>query len=96
MRLALFASTPRTTAPNLVAVQDEALSVLPTVLVCPLKAGIALTAARVEMHWHGKRLIACPDLTRPISRTTLRLMGALDDAASGLIMERFLKLLARD
>ena len=95
MRLALYASNMRATTPNLVALQDEALSALPTVLVCPLKAGVALTAVRVEVHWRRDRLIACGELIRPIRRTALRPMGALDEATSKLIMERFLKLLAR-
>lgn len=95
MRLALYASNARATTPNLIALQDEALSALPTVLVCPLKADVALTAARVAVHWHAEKLIACTDLARPIRRTALRPMGALDDATSALIMERFLKLLAR-
>lgn len=95
MRLALYASTPRATAPNLVAVQDEVFGALPTVLVCPLKAGLALTAVRAEVFWEGKTLVACPELTRPIRRPALRFLGRLDDLTSRLVMERFQSLLAR-
>lgn len=95
MRLALYSSVPKSEVPNLVALQDEAFAALPTVLVCPLKAGIALTPLRVEALWGGRTLIACTELARPIRRTALRPMGMLDEAASGLIMERFLRLLAR-
>lgn len=95
MRLALYASIPKLQSPNLVALQDEALTALPTVLVCPLKSGIALTALRVEIPWDGNTLIACCDLARPIRRAVLRPMGWLDAARSETIMERFLDLLAR-
>jgi mRNA-degrading endonuclease toxin of MazEF toxin-antitoxin module len=96
VRLALYASTPTATTPNLVALQDETFAALPTVLVCPLKAGIALTALRVEMTAGGETLIVCTELARPIRRTALRRMGELDEKTSGLVMERFLQLLARD
>lgn len=95
MRLALYSSVPKSTAPNLVALQDEALAALPTVLVCPLKAGIALTALRVEVRWGQDKLVACTELARPIRRTALRPFGRLDDALSREIMARFRQLLAR-
>lgn len=95
MRLGLYASTPRSSVPNLVALQDEVLVILPTVLVCPLKPDAALTALRAEVPWHDQKLIACTDLARPIRRTALRPMGQLDDAVSRIVMERFLRLLAR-
>lgn len=95
MKLALYSSVPRSDAPNLVALQDEALAAVPTVLVCPLKAGVALTALRAEVSWGGQVLIACTELARPIRRTALRPMGWLDDAASRAIMDRFHRLLAR-
>ncbi len=95
MRLALYASTPRSTVPNLVALQDEALAALPTVLVCPLKAGVVLTAIRAQVPWGKEKLIVCTDLARPIRRAALRPMGHLDAATSQNVMERFLQLLAR-
>jgi mRNA-degrading endonuclease toxin of MazEF toxin-antitoxin module len=95
VRLALYNSTPRGTAPNLVGLQDEAFATLPTVLVCPLKAGISVTAFRAEVSWASETLVACTDLTRPIRRTALRPIGHLDDATSRLILERFQRLLAR-
>jgi hypothetical protein len=95
MRLALYASVPDAVAPNLVALQDEALTALPTVLVCPLRPGVALTSLRVEVPWANQSLVACTDLARPIRRSVLRPMGRLDPVLSGAIMERFLHLLAR-
>ncbi len=95
MRLALYASVSDFAVPNLVALQDEALAALPTVLICALKPGIVLTALRVEVPWGGQSLVACSDLARPIRRTVLRPMGWLDAALSQAIMERFLSLLAR-
>jgi len=95
LKLALYSSVPKGEVPNLVALQDEALAALPTVLVCPLKSGIALTPLRVGVRWGSQTFIACTDLTRPIRRTMLRALGTLDDATSQLIMERFLRLFAR-
>lgn len=95
MRLALYASVPKIEHPNLVALQDEALSALPTVLVCPCKRDIFITGIRFELLWKGEKLIVCPDLARPIRRTSLRPMGWLDAARSEAIMDRFLQLLAR-
>lgn len=47
MKLALYASTPAATTPNLVALQDETFAALPTVLVCPeLARPIRRTALR--------------------------------------------------
>jgi hypothetical protein len=95
MRLGLYASTPRAAGPNLVSLQDEALTFLPTVLVCPLKPAAAATDLRAEINWRDQRLIACTDLARPIRRTALRLIGHLDDAESRRVMGRFFLLLAR-
>lgn len=95
MRLALYSSVAGATLPNLVALQDEGLLALPTVLVCPLKGGIALTSLRVEVPWSGKPLIACPELARPIRRTALHAKGSLEEKFSHQIMERFQLLLAR-
>lgn len=64
MRLALYASVPEIAMPNLVALQDEALTALPTVWVCPLKSGIVVTALRVEVPWGNQLLIACSDLAQ--------------------------------
>lgn len=94
MRLALYSSVPDAAAPNLIALQDEALTALPTVLVCPLKPRIARTSLRVEIPGEKESLIACCDLARPIRRTALRQMGWLDPRFSREVMERFLALLA--
>jgi hypothetical protein len=85
----------RSEAPNLIALQHEAFDDLPTVLVCPLKAGMPLTIFRVEVAWNGFSLIACPDLARPIRREALRFLGRLEDSPSRQIMIRLRTLLAR-
>ena len=95
MKLALYSSLPKGTAPNLLALQDEALGALPTVLVCPLKTGLGMTALRLEIRWGDLVLIACPELARPIRRTALRPLGWLDAELSRQVMERFLMLLAQ-
>lgn len=81
--------------PNLLALQDESLAALPTVLVCPLKEGMELTALRVEVRWGEAVLVACPELARPIRRTALRPLGWLDTGLSAQVIHRFLMLLAR-
>ena len=95
MRLALYSSVSRSDAPNLVSIQDERLDFLPTVLVCPFRRGAELTDFRVEAPWHDSTFIACPDLTRPIRRTGLRLMGHLDETSSQAIVSTLQHLLAR-
>lgn len=95
MRLALYASTTGTAEPNLVAIQDERLGALPSVLVCPLKRGMALTALRVEVQWRNELLTACPELTRPIRRTALHPKGWLDESHSLEIMSCVQRLLAK-
>lgn len=95
MRLALYSSVAGRAFPNLVALQDESLSALPTILVCPLKAQIALTDVRLEISWGDESFIACPELTRPIRRAGLHPKGLLDSENSREIMARFLLLLAR-
>jgi hypothetical protein len=95
MRLAAYSSVPNSALPNLIALQDERLSALPTVLVCPLKSDIALTALRVKLQWAGQTMIACPELARPIRRTALHLKGWINEEHSREIMERLHLLLAR-
>lgn len=95
MRLTAYSSIAGAALPNLIALQDERLAALPTVLVCPLKGGIALTSLRVEIPWAGKSLIACPELARPIRRMALHPKGWIDQGRSREIMERFHLILAR-
>lgn len=95
MRLAAYSSVAGAVLPNLVALQDEKLAALPTVLVCPLKAGLALTSLRVEVVWRGESLVACPELARPIRRTALHPKGWIDEEHSREIIERLQLLLAR-
>ena len=94
MRLALFSSRTVDASPNLVAIQNPALDMLPTVLVCPIQEFATLTDARVAMTWQGRNLTVLCDLARPINRKTLRLVGELDDATSQRIIETFISLLA--
>lgn len=94
MRLAAYSSTAADT-PNLVGLQDEGLTALPTVLVCPLKAGIAMTALRVGVPWARETLVACPELARPIRRSALALKGWINEPQSTQIINRLKLLLAR-
>lgn len=95
MRLALYRSAPGKNLPNLIALQDENLAALPTVLVCPLKAGLTLTDLRVQIVLGDRGLVACPELARPIRRTALRFVGLLDSEHSAEVMARFQLILAR-
>ena len=94
MRLPLYSSTSRSETPNLAGLQDEAMHRIPTVLVCPLRTGLKLTHARLEIEHEKSTLIACPDLVRPIRRTALRFIGRLNEVHSREIMRLFLGLLA--
>ena len=95
MRLTLYSSVPNATTPNLVALQDELLSALPTVLVCPLRADMEMTTLRVRIRLKGQVLVALPELVRPIRRTALRPMGLLAPEASKQVMERLQLILAQ-
>lgn len=95
MELSLYSSAADNLFPNLVALQDDLLTALPTVLVCPLKAEMEMTALRVEVALSGQILIAIPELVRPIRRGGLRFMGKLDAETSHEIMERLKMLLAQ-
>ena len=93
MRFQLYTSKPRAVAPNLVALQHPGLAALPTVLVCPLRAGMSRTPVRVEVRWNEKRFIVACDLIRPVNRQLLRAVGELDEATSRAILSTFLRLL---
>jgi hypothetical protein len=95
VNLTLYSSVLRRETPNLASVQDEIFDGLPTVLVCPLKAGMPQTAFRVAVDWHGTALVACPDLTRQIRRGALRRIGLLDEHASREIIFQLRRILAR-
>jgi len=94
MRLRLYSSVAKADMPNLVALQDEILDGLPTVLVCPFRTDQKKTVFRVEVNWDGKTFVACPELTRPIHRKGLRPLGQLSESASRAIMHDFFNLLA--
>ena len=95
MRLQLYTSKPGTSDPNLVALQHPCLAALPTVLVCPLRAGMSRTPVRVEVRWRGKSFIVACDLIRPVNRKLLRAIGEFDDGTSQAILSTFLQLLSR-
>jgi hypothetical protein len=81
--------------PNLVALQDEALNFLPTVLVCPFQRRQELTVFRAEVIWNDHVYVVCTDLTRPIRRTALSGVGDLGEEDSARVMRTFTSLLAR-
>jgi mRNA-degrading endonuclease toxin of MazEF toxin-antitoxin module len=93
MRLQLYTSKTGAIDPNLVALQHPSLAALPTVLVCPVRAGISRTPVRVEIRWGEKSFMVACDLIRPVNRKLLRPMGELDDATSQAIFSTFLRLL---
>ncbi len=93
MRLQLYTSKPGATDPNLVALQHPGLAALPTLLVCPLRPGMALTPLRVETFWSRRSFVVACDLIRPINRKVLRLIGELDESASEVILATLLRLL---
>ena len=93
MRLQLYTSKPGAIDPNLVALQHPGLTALPTILVCPLRAGMSRTPVRVEIRWNGKLFIVACDLIRPVNRKLLRAMGELDEATSRAILSTFSRLL---
>jgi hypothetical protein len=93
MKLQLFTSKPGAADPNLVSLQHPGLAALPTILVCPLRPGVALTPLRVEIFLGGRSFVVACDLIRPINRQLLRPMGELDESASRMILATFLRLL---
>jgi len=94
MRLKLYSSHSPRDFPHLVAVQHPSLDILPTVLVCPLKTGEALTEVRTTLNWKGESFIVLCDLLRPIHRQTLTEIGDVDEKTSNAIIEKVLTLLA--
>jgi hypothetical protein len=94
MNLPLFSSRAAHPAPNLVGIQHPALDMLPTILVCPIKEGEAMTSVRTTLDWQGQSYTVLCDLARPINRHALRLVSDLDAVTSQRIIETFLTLLA--
>lgn len=94
MKLRLYSSKPGAPDPNLVSLQHPGLTALPTILVCPMRSGIALTPLRIEISWDGKSFVVACDLIRPINRKLLRPIGELEKAASQAILATFVRLLA--
>ena len=95
MKLQLFSSRTGVSAPNLVAIQDAELEMMPTVLVCPLRSDELLTPVRVEVIAAGRRCVVLCELARPIHRRVLVAAGQLDDADSRRVMNAFQMLLAK-
>ena len=93
MKLSRWRAEPGSVDPNLVALQHPGLVALPTVLVCPVRAGLSRTPVRVEIRWGGKSLIVACDLMRPVNRKLLRAVGELDEGTSQAILSTFLRLL---
>ena len=94
MKLQLYTSKAAETVPNVVSLQHAGLVALPTILVCPLRSGLALTPLRVEVVWRGEYYTVACDLIRPIRREVLRALGELDERTSRTVIETFLRLLA--
>ena len=94
MKLRLYSSIGQET-PNLVSLQAEDLDYLPTVLVCPIKEGVPETVVRAQFVWQGTTFTALWGLVRPIRRQALRPIAWLDENTSHLVMQRFLRLLAK-
>jgi len=81
-------------SPNVVGIQNPALEMLPTVLVCPIKEGEAMTNIRTALDWQGKRYTVLCELARPINRKALKYVGELDPETSERIIDAFVKLIA--
>ena len=96
MRLPLYCSASKGTAPNLVGLQHPALHSLPTQLVCPLGPDISLTPLREKILIAEKEYVVACDLIRPINRNTLRPMGELDPETSARIIQTFQLVLAQE
>jgi mRNA-degrading endonuclease toxin of MazEF toxin-antitoxin module len=94
MRLPLYTSKTGAVDPNLIALQHPSLAALPTVLVCPVHAGISRTPVRVEIRWGEKSFMVACDLIRPVNRKLLRPIGELDEATSEAILSTFKRLLS--
>jgi hypothetical protein len=95
VRLRLYSSKLGTDEPNLVAIQDERLSSLPTVLVCPLRSDLAMTPLRPTLSLEGKGYVVACDLARPINRKALHPVGWAESEDSQRIIATFHRLLAR-
>jgi hypothetical protein len=96
MNLPLYSSTAELAHPNLVALQHPGLAGLPTQLVCPVRENLSLTPLRVKFQWNGNEYVVACDLLRPINTSALKLVGALDSAASAEILRTFQLLLATE
>jgi hypothetical protein len=95
VRLRLYSSKLGSDEPNLIAIQDERLSSLPTVLVCPLRSNLAMTPLRRVLSLEGKEYVVACDLARPINRKALHSVGWAESTDSQRIMTTFHRLLAR-
>jgi hypothetical protein len=94
VKLPLYSSNADLTVPNLVGLQHPALASLPTQLVCPFRAGVALTPLREKARWKGRDFIVACDLIRPIRTTALKPLGELGEADSARILGTFQRMLA--
>ena len=94
MKLQLFTSKAGSLEPNLISLQNPSYHAIPTVIVCPLSSDLDLTPARTTLCWNDTELVVGCDLTRPINRRVLRLIGEAGEDVSQRVMETFLRLLA--
>jgi hypothetical protein len=95
VKLELFSSKRGSLEPNLVAIQATDLTMLPTVLVCPLLAGEPVSGVRTFAEIDGRRYTVLCDLARPINRRLLVRVGTVDEITSRRIMAAFSLLLAQ-
>jgi len=95
VKLSLYSSRRRNTAPHLVAIQSEELDMLATVLVCPLRDDVPLTRVRARVTVSGKDFVVMCELARPIHRRAVQRVGELFQEDSALVMMIFGLLLGR-
>jgi hypothetical protein len=95
VKLRLFSSRKGVSEPNLVAIQDRELEMLPTLLACPLRPDEPYTPVRAEVTINGRQFMVLCDLVRPVHRRALVAAGELGENDSHRVMGAFRLLLAR-
>lgn len=97
MRLPLYSSRKGGTEPHLVGVQADDLTMLATILVCPLKDDLEnwCTSLRPVVKAGGIDVAVLCELVRPINRKALVQIGQLDAADSKRVREPVALILAR-
>jgi hypothetical protein len=95
VNLELFSSKRGGTVPNLVGIQAPDLDMLPTVLVCPILAGLPVSGVRTTVVVEGRQYTVLCELARPINRRVLCKVGELDESSSRRVMRVFHLMLAQ-